>query len=282
MVKGRGRGSNPLPPTIFIKLKNMRQIVKTFLGVTDMSDYLQRATTSASFEGHKLYSNIIKSGWSSMTYNESDNLLRFGDVRNAERISSRVQEITRMRGSGTQMRRQSFNDVVGYAVHVPNYLTGVPTTMINSRRVSIRSSKVLNIVYNSTFHDGTNLDDVVDAGAKVLTYLRDLEVKGYRVNLYVMMSSKGGSEQCTVLVKVKDSEQYLNITKTAYPIVNPDFLRRHFCRLLECETKDREFPLSYGRPVYMKYDIQNVFDACRLKVDKYLTFYDVQRNEIER
>ena len=96
------------------------------------------------------------------------------------------------------------------------------------------------------------------------------------------MSSKGGSEQCTVLVKVKDSEQYLNITKTAYPIINPDFLRRHFCRLIECETRDGEFPLSYGKPVYKLSDIQNVFDACRLKVDKYLNFYEVQRNGIER
>lgn len=260
----------------------MRQIVKTFRGVSEMSDYLQHATTSASFDGHELASDRVRIGWSEMSYNDADNLLRYGDIKNADRISSRVQEISRMRGSGTQIRRQSFNDVVGYAVHVPNYLTGVPTTMINSRRVSVRSQKVLNIVYNSTFHHGTNLDDVIDAGAKVLTYLRDLEAKGYRVNLYVMMSSKGGSEQCTVLVKVKDSEQYLNITKTAYPIINPDFLRRHFCRLIECETRDGEFPLSYGKPVYKLSDIQNVFDACRLKVDKYLNFYDVQRNEIER
>lgn len=260
----------------------MRQIVKTFRGVSEMSDYLQRATTSASFNGRTLASDKVKQGWSAMTYNEADDLLRYGDTANASKISSRVQEITRMRGSGTQLRRQSFNDVVGYAVHVPNYLTGVPTTMINSRLVSVRSSKVLNIVYNSTFHDGTDLNNVVDAGAQVLTYLRDLEAKGYRVNLYVMMSSKGGGEQCTVMVKVKDSEQYLNITKTAYPIVNPDFLRKHFCRLIECETHDDEFPLSYGKPVYKLSDIQNVFDACRLKVDKYLNFYEVQRNGIER
>lgn len=260
----------------------MRQIVKTFRGVSEMSDYLQHATTSASFNGHELCSDRVRRGWSEMTYNEADNLLRCGDMENARKISSRVQEITRMRGSGTQTRRRSFNDVVGYAVHVPNYLTGVPTTMINSRRVSVRSSKVLNIVYNSTFHHGTDLDEVIDAGAKVLTYLRDLEAKGYRVNLYVMMSSKGGGEQCTVMVKVKDSEQYLNITKTAYPIVNPDFLRKHFCRLIECETHDGEFPLSYGTPVYKLSDIQNVFDANRLKVDKYLNFYEVQRKGIER
>ena len=260
----------------------MRQIVKTFRGVSEMSDYLQHATISNSFNGYDLSSNLVKQGWSTVTYNEADDLLRYGDIKNAEKISNRVQEISRMSGSGTQIRRQSFNDVVGYAVHVPNYLTGVPTTMINSRRVSVRSQKVLNIVYNSTFHHGTNLDDVIDAGAKVLTYLRDLEAKGYRVNLYVMMSSKGGSEQCTVLVKVKDSEQYLNITKTAYPIVNPDFLRKHFCRLIECETRDGEFPLSYGKPVYRLSDIQNVFDACQLKVDKYLNFYEVQRNGIEK
>ena len=260
----------------------MIQIVKTFRGVSEMSDYLQRANTSNSFKDIELASDRVRSDWSSMTYHEADDLLRYGDTVNANKISSRVQEITRMRGSGTKIRRQSFNDVVGYAVHVPNYLTGVPMTMINSRKVSVRSSKVLNIVYNSTFHHGTDLEDVVNAGAKVLTYLRDLEAKGYRVNLYVMMSSKGRCEQCTAMVKVKDSEQYLNITKTAYPIVNPDFLRKHFCRLIECETHDGEFPLSYGKPVYKLSDIQNVFDANRLKVDKYLNFYEVRSKGIER
>ena len=126
------------------------------------------------------------------------------------------------------------------------------------------------------------LDDVVDAGAKVLTYLRDLESQGYRVNLYIMMCSSEVREQIAMMVKVKDSEQYLNITKTAYPIVNPDFLRRHFIRLIECEATDSNFARGYGAPIYRKSDIQNVFDACRLKVDKYLNFYEVQRNGIER
>ena len=94
----------------------MRQIVKMFSGVSEMSDYLQHSTTSASFKGHELSSGIVRSGWSEMTYNEADNLLRYGDTKNADRISSRVQEISRMRGSGTQIRRQSFNDVVGYIV----------------------------------------------------------------------------------------------------------------------------------------------------------------------
>lgn len=259
----------------------MKQIVKKFDSVSEYIRYLSNAKDAEVFNGVTHSSTKISKSWSTTSYDDAEKLLRFGDKKNAERISKRVAEVQRINGSGTSRRQTSYNDVVGYAVHVPNYLVGIPATMINSRKVSIRNSKVINIVYNCTFAYDTDLDTVIEAGVKVLTHVRDLEQKGYRVNLYVMLSSRGSSEQITAMVRIKDSEQYMNITKTAYPIVNPNFLRRQFCKLIESEAHDKVYTLDYGRVVHERADVKDIIDSCRIKVDEYLSYYSVHRYGIQ-
>ena len=255
----------------------MKQIIKKFTGTLEYATYLSKAQTSKTFASERLSSQLLNRSWSMTSFEDADKMLRLGDKENAERIAKRVAQVNRMNGSGYAMRAKQFNDVVGHAVHVPNFLTGVPTTMINTRKVSIRSSKVLNVVYNCTFPFNTDLDSVVEAGVKVLTYIRDLESKGYRVNLWAMMSAKGNREHITCMVRIKDSEQYLNITKTAYPIINPNWLRRHFVRLIECEVSDSYFVGSYGRVISSEHDVKDALKELRFKVDKYLSYESVSR-----
>lgn len=260
----------------------MKQIIKQFDSVTSFANYLSKAETSKTFQGAELTSQKVRKGWSDLTFDEANDLLRFGDKENAEKISKEVNRVARTSGSGVRVRQQSFNDVVGHSVHVPNYLAGVPMTMINSRRVAIRNSKVLNIIYNSTFACGVQPHEVVEVGVKILTYIKNLESSGYRVNLYVMKCAKSSKEKLSAIIRIKDSEQYLNITKTAYPMINPEFSRKHFFRMIECEVTDPFFIGTYGYVMHTKADVQDILDNLKFKVDKYLTFYEVQRNGIER
>lgn len=259
----------------------MKNIIKQFDSVTAFANYLSKAETSKTFQGAELTSQKVRKGWSDLTFDEANDLLRFGDKENAEKISKEVNRVARTSGSGVRVRQQSFNDIVGHSVHVPNYLAGVPMTMINSRRVTIRNSKVLNIIYNSTIACGIKPHEAVEVGVKVLTYIKNLESSGYRVNLYVMKCAKSYKEKLAALIRIKDSEQYLNITKTAYPMVNPEFSRKHFFRLTECEVTDPFFIGSYGYVVHRRDDVQDILNNLKFKVDKYLTFYEVQRNGIE-
>lgn len=260
----------------------MKNIVKQFDSVASFAAYLSKAETSKTFQGAELTSQKVTKGWSELTFEEANNLLRFGDRENAEKISKEINRVSRMNGNGTRVRQQIFNDVVGHAVNVPNYLSGSPMAMINSRRVAIRNSKVLNIIYNSTFACGVKPQEVVEVGVKVLTYIKNLESSGYRVNLYVMKCAKSSKEKLSAIIRIKDSEQYLNITKTAYPMINPEFSRKHFFRMTECEVTDPFFIGTYGYVVHEQREVQDILDNLKFKVDKYLTFYEVQRKGIER
>ena len=66
-------------------------------------------------------------------------------------------------------------------------------------------------------------------------------------NLYVASIScmtSGGAAQGFIL-KIKDSGQYIDLLKTAYPLINPSFLRRHDFRFLEI-TPGVPYNSNYG------------------------------------
>lgn len=122
-------------------------------------------------------------------------------------------------------KRISFkNDVVGYAPIVPLAVLGVPNSMINSTMKKIKA-KVVDVYYDMTCSCGTDSDDIIDYGTKVLSAIVKLEQSGYRFNIYGVQSYSDGRNADMVCVKIKDACQPIDLKRCSFPLAHTAFFR---------------------------------------------------------
>lgn len=127
---------------------------------------------------------------------------------------------------GGQGKRISFfNDVVGYAPIVPLALQGVPTSMQNSYMKPIKA-KVLNVYYDMTASYGTDKDDIIKAGQELLGAIMELEMQGYKFNLYAIQSYYNSDKGCDMLcTKIKSSNTPLDLKRISFPLTHTAYFR---------------------------------------------------------
>lgn len=248
--------------------------IKKFDNVTSFQRYVERGTPNKLFALPADQSSQEKDfGFNgTKSWEDAQTLLRGGDKESLELLQKSLGKVN-MKGSGTYTRRRLKTSVVGFVPHISNYLQGKPDCMINITQEKITSPKVINILYNPTVSYGVSKDFIADGGAKILSFLRKLESQGYRVNLFVVCASQKNRERCAILVKIKSSDQHLDLIKVAYPLVNPSMLRRHFLRYIEVsDVTDYNWVHSYGVPIKEKSTILQLFPT--LRVDYYYTCDD--------
>ncbi len=211
-------------------------ITNKFNSVEEFNNWLQVTPQTAA--GKKFdYSNEISrsntkfSGTKS--FEEAQNLLKCGDKENADKIAATIRKI-KAQGKGNATRNKLYNSPCGFMPIVPKVLAGDPQNMLAIKKQVYKSTKVLNIAYNTTIGYQTSAEEIIETAAKVANVIASLEKNGYRVNLYAF--SCGAGQRNTVfslLVKIKDSGKYLDTLRIAYPLVNPSFLRRHIFAYIE-------------------------------------------------
>jgi hypothetical protein len=122
-------------------------------------------------------------------------------------------------------------DFVGYAPHVANAIAGVPKAMISSAKVE-QKARAISIMYSHGDSADVSGADFVEAGKNILNVINTLELRGYRVALYVIDASC--SRQVAIsIVKIKDWRQPSNPLKLAYPLLHPSYFRRQGFKWLE-------------------------------------------------
>lgn len=251
----------------------MKKMMK-FDSVGKFLHYLNTTPTSGVFVCANLASQKLgdKSFRGTESYEEADNLFRHGDRELFARL--RTAEIKRAKGTGIATKNQYNTSVCGFVPHVPNYVQGLPNNMINKRVVRYQSSKVVNIVYNPSVHAVITTDEMIQAALNIINFVIGLESKGYRCNIYILMSSYTNKDSVTAMVRIKTSDDYMDKLKLVYPMVNPSMLRRHFLRFVETAgCKEKKFTAGYGAPVM---DIQQTRDIIikeyNIKADYVFTF----------
>lgn len=252
----------------------MRFVIKKYDSVGQFALRMREAKTSRLFANKKLASIEDGASWSgTSSYDEADKLLRGGDKASYEMLKKAISQI-KVKGNGTTQRREVYANVVGFAPIVPNAVQGLPLSMMQTRTKVRTSNKVVNIVYNAGVSVAWSAEDIAKVGAQVLDYVREVEAGGSRVNLYIMFASKSSSEVASAIIKVKDSTQYMDVLRCAYPMVNPSMLRRHFLRFVEtADLTDKHFTIGYGSVVKDKGEIKDVLKD--IKCDKYIDAYSV-------
>lgn len=181
------------------------------------------------------------------------------------------------------------NDVCGFIPNIGAYLTGDPRNMTNitTRRVKAQS-KVLNLVVCVTVHGGVSSDTIIEINGKILQNVIELDRGGYNVNLYVVdLTRYRKLESTCIMVKLKSSNERLNLLKVSYPLVHSSFLRRH---IFAVQERLSDIEGTYGRYMDMssadleKYtELKNVvFIKTGSYVRRQNESYDMIRSDIEK
>lgn len=249
----------------------MKKAVKlTFDSLQEMSNWI--STTPRTKRGEELQkSTVTTSSRNSFTgtasFEEADNLMKFGDDDNAKKIQSASANVKAKTTPGESNRNRLYSSPCGFLPIVPRVLSGVPENMLAIRKEAYKNTKIINIVYNVTAGYSVEADEIIEVSAKVASAIKTLEKNGYRVNLYLACVCGVNSKTVCITVKTKDSGQYFDTLRAAYPLVNPSFLRRHLSAVLE-RIKEIQLTPGYGK-VLSDYDAQEYFG----KDYKYLSFY---------
>lgn len=264
----------------------MKNIVKKFDSLSEYSRYLTKPV-SALFQmcGHEGSRTGGKGFTKTESWEEAEHLLKFGDKENLAKLQTKMAK-QRLKGSGETKKVETYRSFAGYAPHVPSYVAGSPLNMLRKREVKTTNRKIVNIMYSPVAHGGIDADDLLEASLAVMNFVSSLEKQGYKVNLYTIITSRKRYQTVSQIVKIKASDDYTNLSKIVYPMVNPSFLRRHFFRFMEVteEVTEREFCRTYGVPVYEQHEVEPIWKQMGIRVDYYFNFYEYrhQLNKVQK
>ena len=256
----------------------MKHIVKKFDSLNEYSRYLEQPMSDLfQYHGRECSKSGSKQFTGTQSWEDAENLLKFGDKENLDKLHTKMLQ-QRFTGTGETKHIETYRSFVGYAPHVPSYIAGHPKTMLRKRVVKTVDAGILNVMYSPVAHGGVDADDLLDASLAVMNFVDSLEKQDYKVNLYTIITSRRRNETVAQIVKIKSSDDYTNIGKAVYPMVNPSFLRRHFFRFMEVtkEVTEREFCNTYGQPVYAKSDVEPLWQKLGIRIDYYFNFYEYQ------
>lgn len=141
-------------------------------------------------------------------------------------------------------------DVQGFQCSVPRYLQGLPDSMINKKSFPSKQ-KVLTLNKNICYSSDTRKETIIEESIKALQIVKKLEAEGYRINLNLvcgqMEDSYGYGMNFAVKIRIKNANERLNVSKLAFPLVNPSMLRRLQFRFTEVHpTVAKSFISGYG------------------------------------
>lgn len=181
------------------------------------------------------------------SYEEAIELLKFGWSDGAKKLNTSL-KIANKDVQSKEVKRAVY-DVVGFQASVPRYLQGIPTSMVNTIPTK-RKSKTVTIYKSIAYAALVDKDDILKDSVKFLQIIQEIEKQGIKANVYVIHHGYAEKEHLVNLVKVKSASERLNISKLAFPLMHPSFLRRIVFRSIETESRLKNFRWArgYGYP----------------------------------
>ena len=216
----------------------MEQFFEKFESVTEFIHTINTRKVRESFENSQSSQTKNYQFTGTEDYKEANDLFLYGDKNNANKLNEALRKI-KAQGKGNETRNKLYNSPCGFMPIVPKVLAGDPNNMLAVKKESYRSTKVINIIYSMSCSCDVSADEILNNSAKLVEVICQLEKNGYRINLYTGDNArfKRLDTHTAFIVKLKDSGQYLDPLKIAYPLVNPSFLRRHAFKWLETFPK---------------------------------------------
>lgn len=175
------------------------------------------------------------------SYEEAENLLLHGWDEMAEKMTEKINNIK----CKNEYKNKTVYGVQGYQACVPRYLQGMPDSMVSNKRI-VTKQKILNIVKDFGYSSSTSAQTIENESIKVLKTVKNLESRGYRVNLSVTFVSKHRGKYISMMIKIKNASQRMNIKQMAFPMVHPSMFRRIVFGMIERLEETKNFGRGYG------------------------------------
>ena len=200
-----------------------------FSSIQDFCDYLKRDITD-NFKNVMSSVNADYRFTQTSNYDEAKNLLKNGWTQMTERLKTQLKAQTKV---SPTMTSKNIISAQGYQPVIPNYLMGLPNSMISKKTVPVKQ-KVITLNKCIAYSFKTSTDSIIKESIKALRLIQKLEAGGYRVNLNVLFFVRARTnEGFCVKIRIKNSGEKLNISKLSFPLVHPSFLRRLMLRFIE-------------------------------------------------
>lgn len=197
---------------------NMKASVEFYESAMDVyADCTRRRITDSEF--HDMAHKDMGSFEGVKDYKEALGYLRNGYQPTVNKLKEKLN----VKDPG-QKRISFHNNIVGGTPIVPLALKGVPNCMVDTKMKQIKC-KVIDVYYDMTCSCSTDSDDIIANGQKLLGAILDLEHQGYRFNLYSIQTYADSSSVDLLAVKIKSSNQPLDLKRMSFPLTHTAFFR---------------------------------------------------------
>lgn len=153
-------------------------------------------------------------------YDEAREMLTHGYNESVDRM---VKKVNTLQKTGNAVRNQNYPDVVGYQPIVPLALMGVPTSMMNQKKVQVKS-KVITVNYDCGVTAKHKPKEVLDFGCEFINWCLNLENRGFRVKInYIKTFNPTGGDtdrQYVLAIPLKNENQPLNIKRMSFALTH--------------------------------------------------------------
>lgn len=178
------------------------------------------------------------------SYEKAVNLAKIGWEEGKKSIKNLLD--TKYNINADSVKTKPEYSIAGYQCSVPRYLQGIPTNMINSKRVPAKQ-KTMTVVKHVGFLGDVSTKTIIDNSAKALAIVQKLEAQGIRCNLDIISpatTSQFLKEEriVTIRVRIKNSTEKLNLGVIAFALSHPDMLRRIIFAARICVAFDENIP----------------------------------------
>lgn len=233
-----------------------------FKSINEFNEYINNTALNEVFRWKDL-SSSNSDGWrnkwcGTSSFQEASDLMLHGWTDMAKKLTQKLEAKKSEIKHG--MKSKSVYDVCGYQASVPRYLQGIPTSMVNSKKIP-EKQKVITINKCVNYASRVKPEKIEEESVKAMQIIKKLEAQGYRVNLNVVWYDSEYENDygriVFVKVRVKNANERLNVSKLAFCLVHPSMLRRMFFRYMEVYPNvTRAFNYCYGYPVSQQRTMQ--------------------------
>lgn len=178
------------------------------------------------------------------SFEEATDLLYHGWESGAKLLTTKLNA----RNGSPVAKNKTVYDVAGFQCSVPRYLQGIPTNMIQNKRVAAKT-KVANVVKSFAYASMVKAERIEEESIKFLEMVQNMEQSGTRCNVFVTipfyLTSSAKNIVC-IDVKIKDSTQRMNVKQMAFPLMHPSMLRRIIFNVIEKLEETRNVGSYHG------------------------------------
>ncbi len=228
------------------RIKTNNDVKISFNSIAEVVNYIDTVERTPFYKSNHKSDDYNYSFRGTYSMEEARELLLHGWDDGAKQLKDKLD--VKVNVNNTGYRNKTIYDVAGFQCSVPRYLQGVPTNMINNKRV-VQKQKVVNITKDLGYSCTTSKETMMHESIKFLQAVEKLEQQGVRCNVFVSFVSRNPSANngyIDIRIKLKESSQRMNLKQFAFPLAHPSMFRRIVFALIERIEDCKDFGMGYG------------------------------------